>query len=87
MPLAASSLNGNIVKLAFVYASMLSAILAALADAQNLEIRRYNPSEWTKGRFSEVVTIKGPGKLIYEAGIGAEDEKAPAGNSANFVSG
>ena len=47
--------------------------------AQGLEVRRYNPSEWTKGRFSEVVTVNGPGKTIYLAGIGAEDENGPAG--------
>jgi hypothetical protein len=40
--------------------------------AQGLEVKRYNPSEWTKGRFSEVVTVNGPGKTIYLAGVGAE---------------
>ena len=50
--------------------------------AQGLEVRRYNPSEWTKGRFSEVVTVNGPGKTIYLACIGAEDENGPAGASA-----
>src|SRR5215203_6530260 len=52
------------------------------AMAQNLEVKRYNPSEWTKGRFSEIVTVNGPGKTIYLAGIGAEEENAPAGASA-----
>jgi hypothetical protein len=47
--------------------------------AQGLEVRRHNPSEWTKGRFSEVVTVNGPGKTIYLAGIGAEDGNGPAG--------
>ena len=46
--------------------------------AQGLEVSRHNPSEWTKGRFSEVVTVNGPGKTIYLAGIGAEDENGPA---------
>ena len=46
--------------------------------AQGLEVRRHNPSEWTKGRFSEVVTVNGPGKTIYLAGIGAEDENGSA---------
>ena len=57
-------------------------IFAASVRAQNLEIKRYNPSEWTKGRFSEVVTVNGPGKTIYLAGVGAEEENAPAGASA-----
>ena len=50
--------------------------------AQGLDVKRYNPSEWTKGRFSEVVTVTGAGKTIYLAGVGAEDENAPAGASA-----
>jgi 2-iminobutanoate/2-iminopropanoate deaminase len=49
------------------------------AMAQNLEVNRYNPSEWTKGLFTEIVTVNGPGKTIYLAGVGAEDETAPAG--------
>ena len=52
------------------------------AFAQSLEVKRYNPSEWTKGRFTEIVTVNGPGKTIYLAGVGAEDETAPAGQSA-----
>jgi enamine deaminase RidA (YjgF/YER057c/UK114 family) len=52
------------------------------AFAQSLEVKRYNPSEWTKGRFTEIVTVTGPGKTIYLAGVGAEDETAPAGQSA-----
>jgi enamine deaminase RidA (YjgF/YER057c/UK114 family) len=30
--------------------------------------------EWTKDKFSEVVTVTGPGKLIFLAGVGSEDE-------------
>jgi 2-iminobutanoate/2-iminopropanoate deaminase len=58
---------------------------SAVAKPQGLEVKRYNPSEWTKGRFTEVVTVNGPGKTIYLAGIGAEDEKAPAGASAPIL--
>ncbi|HMB46673.1 MAG TPA: RidA family protein [Afifellaceae bacterium] len=39
-----------------------------------LDIKRYNYAEWTQGRFSEAVTVTGPGKTIYLAGIGAEHE-------------
>ena len=53
---------------AFVIVATLAAQTAVLA--QSLEVRRYNPSEWTKGRFSEIVTVNGPGKTIYLAGIG-----------------
>jgi enamine deaminase RidA (YjgF/YER057c/UK114 family) len=41
--------------------------------------RNYNYSDWTKGRFSEVVTVVNPGKLIFLAGVGAEDEKGQGG--------
>jgi 2-iminobutanoate/2-iminopropanoate deaminase len=58
--------------------------LHAAATAQSLEIKRYNPSEWTKGRFTEVVTVAGPGKTIYLAGVGAEEENSPAGASASI---
>jgi 2-iminobutanoate/2-iminopropanoate deaminase len=34
----------------------------------------YNFSNWTKGRFSEMVVVTNPGKLISVAGIGAESE-------------
>ena len=60
-------------------------VLFTSAMAQNLEVKRYNPSEWTKGRFSEIVTVNGPGKTIYLAGIGAEEENAPAGASAPIM--
>jgi 2-iminobutanoate/2-iminopropanoate deaminase len=38
------------------------------------EKEHYNYGHWTKGRFSEAVTITGPGKMIFLAGIGAEHE-------------
>jgi 2-iminobutanoate/2-iminopropanoate deaminase len=69
--------------LAFVALATLAAQTAAFA--QSLEVKRYNPSEWTKGRFTEIVTTTGPGKTIYLAGVGAEDEKAAAGTSAPIL--
>ncbi len=69
--------------LTLIACSLVASLAAvALAAAQSLEIKRYNPSEWTKGRFTEVVTVNGPGKTIYLAGIGSEDETSPAGASA-----
>jgi 2-iminobutanoate/2-iminopropanoate deaminase len=61
---------------------MLAVALAAPAAGQSFDVKRFNPSEWTKGRFTEMITVNGPGKTIYLAGVGAEDEKAPAGQSA-----
>jgi enamine deaminase RidA (YjgF/YER057c/UK114 family) len=53
---------------------------AAWAQASpTLEKKNYNYSEWTKGRFSEAVTVTGPGKMIFLAGVGAEDEGATPG--------
>ena len=41
--------------------------------------KNHNYSEWTKGRFSEVVTVTGPGTIIFLAGVGGEDENGPVG--------
>jgi enamine deaminase RidA (YjgF/YER057c/UK114 family) len=62
--------------------AVASLCLTTSVSAQTVEVKRYNPSEWTKGRFTEIVTVKGPGKTIYLAGVGAEEENAPAGASA-----
>ena len=73
---------------AFAHAALsalaIVVLAATAAQAQNLDVKRYNPSEWTKGRFSEVVTVTGAGKTIYLAGVGAEEENAPAGASASI---
>jgi|SRR5665213_3212091 len=45
----------------------------------NFEKQNFNYSEWTKGRFSEVVTVSGPAKMIFLAGVGAEDENGAIG--------
>ena len=37
--------------------------------------RNYNYGRWTKGRFSEVVTVTGPAKMLFLAGIGSEHEQ------------
>ena len=52
----------------------------AAASAQSFEKKNYNYSDWTKGRFSEAVTVTLPGaKMIFLAGVGAEDEGPTAG--------
>lgn len=45
------------------------------AAAQQLEKQHFHHNDWTKGRFSEVVTVTGPGKWLFLAGVGAEAEK------------
>ena len=56
------------------------AVIATAASAQTLEKKSFNYSEWTKGRFSEAVTVTGPGKMIFLAGVGAEDENGKGGD-------
>jgi enamine deaminase RidA (YjgF/YER057c/UK114 family) len=60
-------------------AVLLLAVAMSTAPAQTFEKKNYNYSEWTKGRFSEVVTVTGPGKMIFLAGVGSEDEKGTTG--------
>jgi len=57
-------------------AVLVSVALQAPASAQTLafEKKAYNYSDWTKGRFSEAVTVTGPAKTLYLAGVGAEAE-------------
>ncbi|KJC60397.1 hypothetical protein UP10_13505 [Bradyrhizobium sp. LTSPM299] len=47
----------------------------ASAQAQaDFKKENFNYSEWTKGKFSEVVTITNASKLIFLSGTGAERE-------------
>lgn len=61
-------------------AGLAAIAFAASASAQNFEKKSYNYSEWTKGRFSEAVTVTGPGKMIFLAGVGAENENGKPGD-------
>ena len=61
-------------------AAMACLSLVSPASAQTFEKKNYNYSEWTKGRFSEAVTVTGPGKIIFLAGVGAEDENGKGGD-------
>jgi 2-iminobutanoate/2-iminopropanoate deaminase len=48
--------------------------------AQTFEKKNYTYSEWARGRFSEAVTVTGPAKMIFLAGVGAEDENGKGGD-------
>ena len=48
---------------------------AARIKRQSLERHHFNYGRWTKGRFSEAVTVMGPAKMIFLAGIGSEHEQ------------
>src|SRR3954451_21372179 len=60
------------------------AVTCAPAPAQEgkVKIEKFNHSAWTKGIFSEAVTVTGVGnaKFIYLAGVGAEDENGQRGD-------
>jgi len=56
------------------------AAMPATAPAQTFEKQNYNYSEWAKGRFSEAVTVTGPGKMIFLAGVGSENENGQGGD-------
>ena len=63
-----------------IVAILSTAFVSSAASAQGFEKKNYNYSEWTKGRFSEAVTVTGPGKMIFLAGVGAEDENGKGGD-------
>jgi hypothetical protein len=61
--------------------------LAAPAYSQDgkIDIQKFNHSEWTKGIFSEVtMATVGRTKLIWLAGVGAENENGPRGKIRNL---
>ena len=60
----------------------------AMSQSQNggaYEKKSYNYAEWAKGRFSEVVTVRNAGKIIYVAGVGAEDENSAQGGAIRYL--
>jgi 2-iminobutanoate/2-iminopropanoate deaminase len=64
---------------ATLYLSLVSALSLFLilpGKTENAEFKKenFNYNEWTKGKFSEVVTVTNPGKMIFLAGVGAEGE-------------
>ena len=67
-------------KLFTIAATILLLAISSAASAQAPDIKRFTYSEWTKGRFSEAVTVTGPGKWVFLAGVGAEDESGKGGD-------
>lgn len=47
----------------------------AQGPASGFSKKNYNFGPWTKGRFSEMVTVTNPGRFVTVAGIGAESEQ------------
>jgi 2-iminobutanoate/2-iminopropanoate deaminase len=65
---------------ALCVAAALFSTSALAQTAPTFEKKNYNYSEWAKGRFSEAVTVIGPAKMIFLAGVGAEDENGKGGD-------
>ena len=60
-------------------------VAAQTQSTTTFEKKSYNYAEWAKGRFSEVVTIRNPGKIIYLGGIGSEDEDSAQGGAIRHL--
>ena len=62
-------------------------ISPSLSQSQpTFEKKTFNYNEWTKGKFSEVVTVTNPGKFIFLSGVGAEREgDGKMVHEANFM--
>lgn len=71
---------------ALITAALVCLVILPVAAQQpsppTFEKKEFNHSAWTKGIFSDVVTVKGFGRgaMIFLAGVGAEDENGPRGN-------
>ena len=74
-----------------VTATLSLAVLTMTAMSQSqtgdtaYDKKSYNYAEWAKGRFSEVVTVRNAGKIIYLGGVGAEDENSAQGGVMRHV--
>jgi 2-iminobutanoate/2-iminopropanoate deaminase len=73
-----------------VFSVFLLLTVATNAQDTTIKIEKFTHSPWTKGIFSEAVTVTGIGnaKFIYLAGVGAEDESGPRGtvrHHGNFL--
>jgi 2-iminobutanoate/2-iminopropanoate deaminase len=70
----------------FATSLLLASIsVAAADDSAAFEKKNFNYSEWAKGRFSEVVSVKNPGRLLFLGGIGAEDEDSTTGGAIKYL--
>ena len=61
---------------------VVTPVAAQQPPAPAFEKKEFTHSAWTKGIFSEAVTVKGFGRgtMVFLAGVGAEDENGPRGN-------
>ena len=68
----------------YLVLSFALTLVSAQSQAQQgaIKIEKFTHSAWTKGIFSEAVTVTGIGnaKFVYLAGVGAEDENGARGD-------
>jgi len=81
-PLPAWEVSMRIVR--YLVLSFALTLVSAQSQAQQgaIKIEKFTHSAWTKGIFSEAVTVTGIGnaKFVYLAGVGAEDENGVRGD-------
>lgn len=71
---------------ALIFALLMSSgSMARAQDGAAFEKKSFNYSEWTKGRFSELVAVRNPGRFLFFGGVGSEDEAATAPGPVKFV--
>jgi 2-iminobutanoate/2-iminopropanoate deaminase len=72
----------QIVRHLIVFFTLILLTVPTHAQDGGIKIEKFTHSEWTRGIFSEAVTVTGIGnaKFVYLAGVGAEDENGPRGN-------
>ena len=69
-----------------IAAAALLLVLASASNAQTFEKKNFNYSKFATGAFSEVVTVTGPAKMIYLAGIGSEEPRRTARSATRTTS-
>src|SRR5882757_6259557 len=62
-----------------LWLAALTVTATSQTAATTYEKKSYDYAEWAKGRFSEIVTVKNAGKILYLGGVGAEDENSAQG--------
>jgi 2-iminobutanoate/2-iminopropanoate deaminase len=78
-----AAMKGNDMKTIMLTLAALLALASIPAQAQTGDTA-YD-AEWAKGRFSEVVTVRNPGKIIYLGGVGSEDETSAQGGAIRHL--
>src|SRR2546427_2078075 len=66
--------TGALVAVGAIAIALSADVPSSAKNSSGFEKRNFSYNEWTKGKFSEAVTVTNPGKIIFLAGIGPERE-------------